>query len=60
LACPARDTQTENDWDCAAQAAGLLRLQAKLLTSLLVEKLLLEAEVFSPWGYILAEQQPLG
>jgi hypothetical protein len=35
-------------------------LQTKLLTSLLVEKLLLEAEVFSPWGFILAEQQPLG
>jgi len=30
-------------------------LQAKLLTSLLIEKLLLEAEVFSPWGFILAE-----
>jgi hypothetical protein len=34
-------------------------IQAKLLTSLLVEKLLLEAEVFSPWGYVIAEQQPL-
>jgi IS4 transposase len=30
-------------------------LQAKLLTSLLIEKLLLEAEVFSPWGFVLVE-----
>jgi hypothetical protein len=30
-------------------------LQAKVLTSLLIEKLLLEAEVFSPWGFVLAE-----
>lgn len=35
-------------------------LQAKLLTCLLIEKLLLEAEVFSPWGYLLPAQQPLG
>ena len=30
-------------------------LQSKLLTSLLVEKLLLESEVFSPWGFVLVE-----
>jgi len=30
-------------------------MQAKLLTNLLIEKLLLEAEVFSPWGFILVE-----
>ncbi len=35
-------------------------LQAKLLTCLLIEKLLLESGLFSPWGFILVEQQPLG
>ena len=30
-------------------------LQSKVLTSLLIEKILLEAEVFSPWGFVLAE-----
>jgi len=30
-------------------------MQTKLLTSLLIEKLLLEAEVFSPWGFVLVE-----
>jgi len=34
-------------------------LQAKMLTCLLVEKLLLEAQVFSPWGFILPGQQPM-
>jgi len=29
-------------------------LQSKVLTNLLVEKLLLEAKVFSPWGFVLA------
>jgi len=29
-------------------------LQSKVLTSLLIEKILLEAEVFSPWGFVLA------
>jgi hypothetical protein len=35
-------------------------LQAKLLTCLLIEKIILEAEVFSPWGYLLPETQPMG
>jgi hypothetical protein len=35
-------------------------LQAKLLTSLLIEKLLLESEVFSPWGSVLPEHKPVG
>ena len=35
-------------------------LQAKMLVCLLIEKLLLDAEVFSPWGFILPGQQPLG
>jgi hypothetical protein len=29
-------------------------LQAKLLTAILIERLLLEAEIFSPWGFPLA------
>ena len=35
-------------------------LQAKMLVCLLIEKLLLEAEVFSPWGFLLPRQEPLG
>jgi len=34
-------------------------MQAKILTSLLLERLLLEARVFSPWGYALPDDQPL-
>jgi len=34
-------------------------MQAKLLTSLLLERLLLEAKIFSPWGYALRDDQPL-
>jgi len=34
-------------------------MQAKILTSLLLERLLLEARVFSPWGYELPNDQPL-
>ncbi|WP_043582634.1 transposase [Geminisphaera colitermitum] len=30
-------------------------LQAKLLTCLLIEKSLLQSEVFSPWGFILPD-----
>jgi hypothetical protein len=30
-------------------------LQAKLLTCLLIEKIILESEVFSPWGFLLPE-----
>lgn len=34
-------------------------MQGKLLTALLLERLLLEAKVFSPWGYALRNPQPL-
>lgn len=34
-------------------------MQAKLLTALLLERLLLEAKIFSPWGYHLREHQPV-
>lgn len=34
-------------------------MQAKILTSLLLERLLLEARIFSPWGYELPYDQPL-
>lgn len=32
-------------------------MQAKLLTALLIERLLLEAKIFSPWGYPLRDDQ---
>ena len=34
-------------------------MQAKLLTALLLERLLLEAKIFSPWGYQLRNDQPM-
>lgn len=34
-------------------------MQAKLLTALLIERLLTEAKIFSPWGYQLRNPQPL-
>ncbi len=34
-------------------------MQAKILTALLLERLLLEAKIFSPWGYGLPEFEPL-
>lgn len=34
-------------------------MQAKLLTALLIERLLLEAKIFSPWGYDLRDDEPL-
>lgn len=34
-------------------------MQAKLLSALLLERLLLEARLFSPWGYELAVREPL-
>jgi hypothetical protein len=34
-------------------------MQAKILTALLLERLLLEAKIFSPWGYGLSELEPL-
>ena len=45
---PKRDPDSARAW-----------LQAKMLVSLLMEKLLREAEVLSPWGYLLAAKQPL-
>jgi hypothetical protein len=34
-------------------------MQAKILTSLLLERLLIEAKIFSPWGYPLRDPEPL-
>lgn len=34
-------------------------MQAKILTALLLERLLLEAKIFSPWGYPLRDPQPM-
>jgi hypothetical protein len=34
-------------------------MQAKILTALLLERLLLEAEIFSPWGYNLQHPEPV-
>jgi len=34
-------------------------MQAKILMALLLERLLLEARIFSPWGYDLRDDQPL-
>jgi len=34
-------------------------MQAKILTALLLERLLLEAKIFSPWGYDLPDVEPL-
>jgi uncharacterized protein YegP (UPF0339 family) len=34
-------------------------MQAKILTALLLERLLLEAKIFSPWGYDLRDIKPL-
>ena len=44
---PKRDPDSARAW-----------LQAKMLVSLLMEKLLHEAEVLSPWGYLLPAKQP--
>ncbi len=45
---PKTDDQSARAW-----------MQAKLLTALLLERLLLEAKIFSPWGYKLPDDQPL-
>lgn len=45
---PKFDDQSARSW-----------MQAKLLTALLLERLLLEAKIFSPWGYKLRNDQPL-
>ena len=34
-------------------------MQAKLLTALLIERLLTEAKIFSPWGYQLRDLEPV-
>jgi hypothetical protein len=45
---PKSDDQSSRSW-----------MQAKLLTALLLERLLWEARIFSPWGYALPDDQPL-
>jgi len=45
---PKADDQSARAW-----------MQAKLLTALLLERLLLEAKIFSPWGYKLRDDQPM-
>jgi len=45
---PKSDDQSARAW-----------MQAKLLTALLLERLLIEAEIFSPWGYNLRNLEPL-
>lgn len=45
---PKTDDQSARAW-----------MQAKLLTALLLERLLLEAKIFSPWGYALRDPQPV-
>lgn len=45
---PKTDDQSARAW-----------MQAKILTALLIERLLLEATLFSPWGYELRNDQPL-
>lgn len=45
---PKTDDQSARAW-----------MQAKILTALLVERLLLEAKIFSPWGYHLRDDQPV-
>ena len=45
---PKSDDQSARAW-----------MQAKLLTALLLERLLLEAKIFSPWGYALRDGEPV-
>jgi IS4 transposase len=45
---PKTDDQSAHAW-----------MQAKILISLLLERLLLEAKIFSPWGYELRHDEPL-
>jgi hypothetical protein len=40
------------------QSAGAW-MQAKILTALLLERLLIEAKIFSPWGYPVRDTQPV-
>jgi hypothetical protein len=41
------------------EASARAWLQAKLLTCLLIERLLQESEIFSPWGFPMPEQQSM-
>lgn len=45
---PKSDDQSASAW-----------MQGKILTALLLERLLLEAKIFSPWGYNLRNTEPL-
>jgi len=45
---PKVDDQSARSW-----------MQAKILTALLLERLLLEAKIFSPWGYNLSNLEPM-
>lgn len=45
---PKSDDQSARAW-----------MQAKILTALLLERLLLEAKIFSPWGYELRDRESL-
>ena len=45
---PKSDDQSASAW-----------MQAKILTALLLERLLIEAKIFSPWGYSLRDLEPL-
>lgn len=45
---PKSDDQSASAW-----------MQAKILSALLLERLLLEAKIFSPWGYLLREHEPV-
>jgi hypothetical protein len=45
---PKSDDQSARAW-----------MQAKILSSLLLERLLLEAKLFSPWGYDLRDAEPM-
>ena len=45
---PKSDDQSARAW-----------MQAKILTALLLERLLLEAKIFSPWGYPLRDAEPV-
>ncbi len=45
---PKSDDQSARAW-----------MQAKILTALLLDRLLTEAKIFSPWGYELPEHEPM-
>jgi uncharacterized protein YegP (UPF0339 family) len=45
---PKSDDQSARAW-----------MQAKILTALLIDRLLIEAKIFSPWGYHLPDSEPM-